>query len=178
MTRATATGLLAAFGYACSTGRRVLGASVAAAVAYGVLVLSAFPSYTAQMVRADVAYVDDALVALSENTAATAGTVGFALVVLYALTTGVAVVAAVGQLRYGDQSGAGGVTGVLPGLVASGCASCGAGLLGLFGFAGALAALPFHGNLLRFAGIAVLVWFLARTGDPRNCSVDRGAPVE
>lgn len=172
--RASPLDLFAAVGYATETARRALATAAAAAVAYCLLVLTAFPGYTLQLLRADAGYLGEALVALSANTAATAGLVGIALVVLYALVTGVAVVVAVGQFRFGEGAAggaSGSLSGVLPGLVASGCASCGAGLLGALGFAGALAALPFHGNLLRVAGLAVLVWFLARTGDPSACRV-------
>jgi hypothetical protein len=167
--RASTLDLFAAVGYATGTTRRALATATAAAAAYCLLVLTAFPGYTSQLLRADVTYLDDALVALSANTAATAGVVGIGLVAVYALVTGVAVVVAAGQLRFDGGSAGGGVSGVLPGLVASGCASCGAGVLGALGFAGALAALPFHGNLLRVAGLAVLVWFLARAGDPSTC---------
>jgi hypothetical protein len=171
--RASTLDLFAAVGYATATARRALATAAAAAAAYCLLVLTAFPGYTAQLLGADATYLGEALVALSANTAATAGVVGIALVVLYALVTGVAVVVAVGQFRFagGTAAASGSVSGVLPGLVASGCASCGAGLLGALGFAGALAALPFHGNLLRVAGLAVLVWFLARAGDPSTCRV-------
>ncbi|WP_232700388.1 hypothetical protein [Halobacterium wangiae] len=172
MTRATVTDLFAAFGYAFATGWRVLGVGVVAAVTYVVLVLSAFPSYTAQMLGAGVGYADDALLALTENTVSTAGALGLALVVLYALVTGVVAVTVVGRLRVTDRSGVGSIAGVVPGVVVSGCASCGAGLLGALGFAGVLAALPFHGNLVRLAGVAVLLWFLARAGDPAACGVD------
>jgi hypothetical protein len=44
-------------------------------------------------------------------------------------------------------------------------------VLGLLGFAGAVAALPFHGNLLRVGGLLLLVGYLARAGDPRRCAV-------
>lgn len=56
----------------------------------------------------------------------------------------------------------------------AGCASCGAGVLGALGFVGAMAALPFDGNLLRVGGIGLLLLFLGRAGDPRTCSVDGG----
>ncbi|MFC6730566.1 hypothetical protein ACFQDG_18090, partial [Natronoarchaeum mannanilyticum] len=56
----------------------------------------------------------------------------------------------------------------------AGCASCGAGVLGALGFVGAMAALPFDGNLLRVGGIALLLFFLGRAGDPQTCSIDGG----
>lgn len=64
------------------------------------------------------------------------------------------------------------IVGVLPGVVAAGCASCGAGVLGALGFVGTMAALPYDGNLLRVGGIVLLLFFLGRAGDPRTCSID------
>jgi len=153
-----------------STRRTVLAAGVAG-VTYCVLVLSSFPEYAVQMLTADIGYIDEALVALTGNTAATAGTVGVALVVAYSLLAGVAVVNAVAQVRTVGVRGTGSLTGAIPGLLASGCASCGAGVLGVLGLAGALATLPFHGNLLRLGGLVLLLAFLGRAGDPRVCRV-------
>lgn len=162
---------LAALGYPLTSTPRMLLAAGVAVATYVLLVLSTFPSYSAQMLAAGVGYLDDAVLALTANTYATIGTVGLALVVAYAVATGVALTTALGRLQHGAGSGASGATSVLPGLLASGCASCGAGVLGLLGFAGALATLPFHGNLLRLGGLLLLVGYLARVGDPRRCAV-------
>jgi hypothetical protein len=61
--------------------------------------------------------------------------------------------------------------GVVPGFLAAGCASCGAGVLGVFGFFGTMAALPFEGNLLQLGGILMLLFFAGRTGNPQTCSI-------
>jgi hypothetical protein len=167
-------GLLRAVGYPLTTTRRTLLAAAVAAVTYVLLVLSTFPTYSAQMLGAGVEYLDDALLALTANTYATIGTVGLSLVVAYAVATGIAVTTAVGQVRNAGGSGASGLSSVLPGLLASGCASCGAGVLGLLGLAGAMAALPFQGNLLRLGGLVLLGVYLARVGDPRRCAVSPG----
>lgn len=164
-------GFLAALGYPLTSTPRMLLAAGVAVLTYVLLILSTFPSYSAQMLGAGIGYLDDALLALTANTYATIGTVGLALVVTYAIATGVALTTALGRLQYGAGSGASGASSVLPGLLASGCASCGAGVLGLLGFAGALATLPFHGNLLRLGGLLLLGVYLARVGDPRQCSV-------
>lgn len=162
----------AALGYPFTTTRRMGLASAVAAVTYVGLILSSFPSMSVQMLSAGPEWLDDAVLLLTENTYATTGAIGLGLVVAYAFLTGVAVTNTLAQVRV---QGVGDVTnlgGVIPGLVASGCASCGAGVLGLLGFAGALAAMPFHGNLLRVGGIVLLLYFLARSGDPRNCRID------
>lgn len=162
--------LSASLGYPLTTGGRLLFAVSVAAVTYVFLVLSTFPQMSVQMLAAGPEWLDEAVVLLTRNTYATVGVSGLGLVVLYAALTGVAVTNTVAQFR-ASGGGLGTVGGLLPGLVASGCASCGAGVLGLLGFAGALAVMPFHGDFLRVGGIALLLFVLVRTGDPRVCDV-------
>ena len=163
---------LAALVYPLTSGPRTLLAVAVAVATYVVLVASAFPTYTLQMAGADIGYADDAVLALTGNTYATAGWLGVSLIVVYAVLTGVAVVVAGRQVRTRGLAQAGGLSSLLPGLVAAGCASCGAGLVGLVGAAGAVALLPFHGNLLRALGIVLLLGYLASAGDPTVCRVD------
>jgi len=163
--------LLAAFAYPLSTGRRTFAAGLVAVGTYCLLTLSTFPTYSMQLLGADIGYLDEAVVALTGNMYRTTGALGLSLVVAYAVTTGVALTAAFGRARVAGRTGARGLSSVVPGLLASGCASCGAGVLGLLGFAGALATLPFQGNLLRLAGLCLLLVYLSRLGDPRQCAV-------
>jgi hypothetical protein len=162
--------LRAALAYPASDPRRLAAAGALGVVTFVGLVFSTFPGYTAQMLSAGVVrYAGTAFVALLETTYRSVGGVGVGLIVAYALLTGVAFVNVGTQVARTDVSGLSDILGVVPGLLASGCASCGAGVLGLLGFAGALAAMPFHGNLLRLAGLVLLLLFLGRAGDPRRC---------
>jgi hypothetical protein len=170
--RQSAGRLERALAFPFSSTTRILGTLVIAAVTFVVLILSTFPSMSVQMLGAGLHWFDDTLILLTQNTVATVGYSGFALMVLYAGLTGIAVVDTVASVRVDGVSNVSDATGVVPGLLASGCASCGAGVLGLLGFAGALAALPFHGDLLRLGGILLLLGFLARAGDPRRCRLD------
>jgi len=164
--------LLAALAYPLtSTIRGLLFVGVSVAT-YVLLILSSFPEYSMQMLGADLGYLDTALVALTANTYTTIGTIGLGLIVTYAILTGIAVTNAVGRVVQLGLSGSRGLSSAVPGLLASGCASCGAGVLGLMGFAGAVAAMPFHGNLLRVGGLVLLIGYLARAGDPRYCRID------
>lgn len=163
------TGLRSALSYPFGSVRRASATLLLAALTYCLLVLSTFPTYSVQMLGAGVGYLDTVLVSLTRTTVRSNGWIGLGLIVVYAALTGVALVNAAAQFSMQGLSGATDLGGTLPGLLASGCAGCGAGLLGLFGFAGALAAMPFHGNLLRVGGLALLVFFLGRTGDPRTC---------
>jgi hypothetical protein len=168
---AHASRLLAAVGYPLATTRRALVTAGFAIVTYCLLVLSTFPEYSIQMLGADLGYVDDALLALTANTYRTVGGTGLGLTVMYAITTGVALTTTFGRVRDAGATGVRDLWSVLPGLLASGCASCGAGVLGLLGFAGALATMPFEGNLLRLGGIALLLGYLSRVGHPRRCEL-------
>lgn len=166
------TDLQSALAYPLSSAPRVLSASFIAVVTYVLLILSTFPEMSIQMLGAGVQWFDDTMVLLTENVLATNGWFGLALIISYAVLTGVSIVNVVAQVNVTGISSLSDLVGVLPGLVASGCASCGAGLLGFLGFAGALAAMPFHGDLLRVGGILLLLAFLVRAGDPRECRLN------
>jgi len=163
--------LQGALAYPFESGRRALAVGAIAVVTYVLLIFSTFPQMSMQMLGAGLQWFDETLILLTQNTYATNGATGLGMIVVYAGLTGIAVVNTAGQVRTMGVSSASDLVGVLPGLVASGCASCGAGLLGFLGFAGAMAALPFHGDLLRVGGIALLLGFLARSGDPRECAL-------
>ncbi|WP_409025359.1 hypothetical protein [Halalkalicoccus salilacus] len=167
--RQFATNVSAALSYPFETWRGTIGLLVVAGSTYVLLILAAMPAFTLQMLSDDIYWFDQVLVSLTEMLYRTDGWLGIAIIVLYALFTGVAVINAISQLWTLGFSGMTDLTGVLPGLLASGCASCGAGLLGFLGFTGGLAALPYDGTLLRIGGLALLVFFLGRAGHPEQC---------
>ncbi|WP_257300522.1 hypothetical protein [Haloarchaeobius sp. FL176] len=162
--------LRAALTYPLTSDRRLLVAGGTTGLTYLVLVLSTFPQFSVQVVSRNPTDIGYAVSTLTREVYLTTGWTGLALVVLYALLTGVALTHTAALYRQTRASGVSSVATVLPGVLAAGCASCGAGVLGMLGFVGAMAALPFQGNLLRTAGILLLVGFLARTGDPRTCN--------
>jgi hypothetical protein len=135
---------------------------------YVLLVASADPSAFAAAVAVDVAVVPDLVVAATLGTYRAAGWLGLALTVAYAVLAGVATVVVAASVRNG-AGGTRGLLGVAPGVLAAGCATCGAGLLPLLGVTGAYALFPYAGNLVRALGLAAVVLALARTGDPRVC---------
>ncbi|SFK88632.1 hypothetical protein SAMN04487950_1643 [Halogranum rubrum] len=156
--------------YPFSSGPRIVTTLVVAAVTFVLLILSTFPTYTMQMLGAGVQrYLVQAFVDLLYTTYRSVGVVGVSLIVAYAVLTGVALVNVAAQVRLTGVASLSDLSGVLPGLFASGCASCGAGVLGFLGFTGALAVMPFHGDLLRAGGLLLLLFFLGRAGDPRRC---------
>ena len=166
--------LVAALSFPLTTNRRVLSAALGSILTYIVLILSSFPEYSFQMLAGGLDYADDAMLALIANTYASIRSLGLELIVAYAVLTGIAMTNVVAQLQMQTISEVRDLFGVILGLLASGWASCGAGVLGLLGSAGALAALSFNGNLLRLGGIGLLLYFLYRSGDPRACEVMNG----
>lgn len=150
---------------------RLLFAGGVTGLTYVLLVLSTFPQFSIQLLANDITDLGYAVTALTREVYLSTGWLGIGLVTLYAVLTGIAVTNAVTLFRRARRTGASTLLGVVPGVLAAGCASCGAGVLGALGFVGAMAMLPFDGNLLRAGGILLLVVFLGRAGDPLMCSV-------
>ncbi|MFC7060034.1 hypothetical protein [Halovenus salina] len=158
--------------YPFETWRGTVGLLLAGALTYVLLILSTMPTFASQMLADGLHWLDYVLVSLTETVYRTDGATGLAVILAYALLTGVAVVNAVARLHTVGPASMADLSGVLPAFLASGCASCGAGLLGVLGFAGGVAALPYDGALVRAAGLALLVVFLARAGHPERCTVE------
>ena len=168
--RAWSRDLRGALAFPLTSDGRLLLAAAATLLTYVVAVLSSFPQFSVQVLSRNPADLPWSVAVLTREAYLGGGWTTVVLVVAYALLTGVAVTNAVQHVRQARRSGVSTVAGVVPGFLAAGCASCGAGVLGVLGFTGALATLPFGGNLLRLGGVVLLVVFLARAGDPRVCS--------
>lgn len=169
--RAWSRDLRDALAYPLTSNRRLLIAGMATGFTYVILVLSTFPQFSMQVLSRDVTDFGFAVMTLTRETYLSTGWLGLGLVTAYALLTGVALTSTVTLVRRARRQSASTIVGILPGLLAAGCASCGAGVLGALGFVGAMAMLPFEGNLLRLGGILLLAYFLGRTGDPRTCTI-------
>lgn len=155
--------------YTFSSLRRALAATTVAIATFALLLASSYPSFSVRTLLAGPGNWEHTFRVLLFVLVEGAGATGIALATTYAGLTGVLVVVVARGLRTAGSSSVVDLSGALPGLLLSGCASCGAGLLGLLGATGAVAVLPFHGNGLRAVGVALLVVLLARTGDPRRC---------
>lgn len=100
------------------------------------------------------------------------GTGAIVMNVAYAVLTGIAITNMIAQLRMLQFGSIANIGGVLPGLFAAGCASCGPGLFAIFGVTGAVSFIPFQETVLRFAGIGLFLLFLGFAGDPRECQIN------
>ncbi|RKD88606.1 hypothetical protein [Halopiger aswanensis] len=163
--------LFEAASYPFETWRGTIGLVLVTVAIYVLLIVSTMPGFSLQMLGDGLHWFEYVVVSLTETVYRTDGWTGLGIIVLYALLSGVAVVNAAAQLRFIGLSSLTDLSGVVPGLLASGCASCGAGLLGFLGFAGGLAALPYDGALLRIGGLVLLVFFLGRMGHPERCAI-------
>ncbi|MFB6242196.1 MAG: hypothetical protein ABEJ36_05355 [Candidatus Nanosalina sp.] len=116
------------------------------------------------MISASLTYLDDVIVALTLNLYHTAGAWGIILSIFYSFLTGVAItdILATGRSQ--------GLASITPGVLAGGCATCGAGVIGLLGFSSALLLLPFSGNLLRLSGIILVLMYLSNS-EKEKCSL-------
>ena len=156
---------------ASTRGKMLLLTFFAGFTAYSLMVLVSFPSSSAQLIGRSLMYLPAAVRMSSLYVIDSSGMIGLLLTSVYSLLVGVSVSVLYMQLSMKDFSSIHESLAYIPGLVVSGCAGCGAGLLGLTGFAGALALLPFNGNLVRLGGILMMIFLLGRTGNPRKCEI-------
>jgi hypothetical protein len=98
------------------------------------------------------------------------GIIGLFSSIIYSLLIGITLYNFAVQLRNSGLS-LRNLSGIGPSFLAAGCAGCGVGLLSLAGLTGAIAVLPFNGQLIRLGGMLLLVYYIAKTGDPRTCSI-------
>ncbi|MDY6778416.1 MAG: hypothetical protein SVU32_07125 [Candidatus Nanohaloarchaea archaeon] len=146
--------------------------ALVASLMYVVMMWGTYPAYFTDLVGADIFYLDNAIVAMTQYNLATTGVLGLGMTVLYAVLTGILAVNIGSQVYIQGASSLMSAPAAIPGTLAAGCASCGVGLIGLFGFAGVLTMLPFHGNLVRLAGILIILFVLQRMGNPMTCRTE------
>ncbi|WP_221621750.1 hypothetical protein [Halocatena pleomorpha] len=173
--------LFAALSYPYRSLQRALLAVALAILTFGVLILASQPLASYQMFIVDIfnyptitAYfhaIEQVLLMNFQVTLIEYGWDAIAMNAVYAVLTGIALVNMIAQLRMLQVGSLANIGGILPGLFAAGCASCGPGLFALLGFTGAVTFVPFQDTVLRIAGIILFLFFLGLSGDPRNCRI-------
>lgn len=98
------------------------------------------------------------------------GLFSFILTAIYSVVSGIVLTNVIVQLRNSRISGKG-IGSILPGFVATGCASCGVGLASFIGLTGIAAALPFQGDLIKLLGLILLIYALYEMGNPDVCEL-------
>jgi len=122
-----------------------------------------------QTVEAGIQYWDNAFFN-SVTSVYVGGAFSFVLTIVYSLLSGIVLTNVSVQLKNNRISGKG-LGSLLPGFVATGCASCGVGLAGFVGLTGVATALPFQGDLLKIGGLMLLVYALYEMGDSDICEI-------
>jgi len=152
------------------TWKRGLGTFLVGFLTFSLTILSGNPGYSVQMLSSGLEYWPVAYITRFTGLLMNSGYTGTILTILFSNLVGVTVTNTVVQLRMNKLSLDS--LGALPGLLAGGCASCGVGVLSLLGLGGVLASMPFQGNLLRAAGLLLLVVLIIRTGNPDVCKLN------
>jgi hypothetical protein len=159
---------LEAFKASVSTKRKMAAVTSIALLTFLLMALSSNIEYSYQMISAGLwqTAIENRIADMQFNS----GNLGLVLTSIYSALAGIAIVNFHTQFKNGGANFKG-LTGILPGFLVAGCASCGVGVLALLGFAGALTALPFQGNLVRLGASLLLVYYLLESGDPRKCEI-------
>ncbi len=157
-----------AFRASARTRKKALATLLSIITIFSLMVLSARPVYSYQMINSGPQNI---LIAVKDlYLYNTPGSLSMILTAVYSILGGITFVTAYLQLK-AQGLNLKGISSVAPGFLVSGCAGCGVGIIGLMGFTGALAALPFGGNLVMLGGIALLLLYLIRTGNPETCDI-------
>ena len=149
--------------------KRAIGTLTVGFLTFSVTVLSANPEYSLQMINSGIQFWGLAVITRLSGLLATSGYWGALFTAIFSLLVGVTMTNTIIQLRMNkiDLSS----LGAIPGFLAGGCASCGVGVLSILGFGGALASMPYQGNLLRLGGVILLLALITRTGNPETCKL-------
>ncbi len=153
-----------------SSKSRILITGVLSFTIFFLLVLSSFPEYSYQMLTSGVLYWCTAFKDLLQNMLTSVGLGSIAVTAIYSVFTSIALLHAGISLKNRSFEGKS-LASISPGLLVTGCAGCGAGILGLLGFAGAITLFPFDGDLIKVVGIVLLLYFIGDSGDPEVCRV-------
>jgi hypothetical protein len=162
--------LTKAIRFSVNTRQKKLVVALLSSISFIVFVGLTFPRYAIELLAAGVSYWDDAFTSLIWLMKESSGILGVVLMGIYAIATGILLSATLGSIKYKTNQKHGWLS-VLPAIIFSGCASCGAGILGVIGAFGLASVLPFNGNLIRVAGILLVLIVLAKMGDPRECVI-------
>lgn len=120
-----------------------------------------------QTLQSGTEFWDDALLN-SVTSIYLGGAFSFVLTAIYSLMSGI-VLTNVGIQLKNSRISKKGIGSILPGFVATGCASCGVGITGFIGLTGVVSALPFQGDLLKLGGLVLILYALYEMGDPNIC---------
>jgi len=152
-------------------GRRKGLTALTSLISFSLLLFLSFPRYSIQMISYGGFFPLYAVRDLSINIFSEAGYLGLGLTIGYAVLSGSLVTnlyvslktKGLKQIKFAGALG--------PGALVGACAACGVGLLPLIGIGFSAVLMPFHGNLWRITGIAILLIAIQNIGDPDICEI-------
>jgi hypothetical protein len=161
------TGVKAAF-----KDRRKAATSITLSLSFLIfLALSTAVNYSFQMFSSGIQYWLPAVELTVRGFYLNGGWTELILNCLYALSVGVILTNTYTQFRAAGLK-IGNLSGIAPGVLVAGCAGCGVGILSILGISGVVAFLPFGGFGLKIGGIVLILYFIARIGNPEVCSIE------
>jgi hypothetical protein len=159
-------GLKSAF----KTRRRATATLLISGLFFILLALSTAVNYSIQMFSAGIQYWIPAISLTIRGFYLNGGLTEVVLNLTYSLLVGVILTNTYTQFKATGLE-VGNLSGIAPGMLVAGCAGCGVGLLSLIGLTGLVASLPFQGLGLKIGGMLLLVFFIARIGNPEICAI-------
>ena len=134
------------------------------------LALSTSINYSIQMFSAGFEYWLPAVQFTIRGFYLNGGWTNVILNIIYSVLVGVIITNTYTQFRSSGLE-IGNLSGIAPGILVAGCAGCGVGLLSILGLSSLIVSLPFQGLGLKIAGMILILYFIARIGNPRICSI-------
>ena len=157
--------------FSINSPRNIFSTAALSFLTYLILIWASNPTLADRTLSNGLHLIDDTFLILTAGSIEISGLIGFGLIIMYSVLSGATITNLIGQIQIRGFRNLFKIGGIAPGIIASGCAGCGAGLAALLGVSGALAVLPFQGNLIRLVGIGLLFFFLSSSGDPRKCEI-------
>ena len=134
------------------------------------LALSTSINYSIQMFSAGFEYWLPAVQFTIRGFYLNGGWTEVILNIIYSATVGILITNTYTQFRASGLE-LGNLSGIAPGMLVAGCAGCGVGVLSLVGLTGIIASMPFQGLSLKLGGMALIIYFIGRIGNPKTCSI-------
>lgn len=157
--------------YSYSSKKKSLATFSSSFLVFLLLLWASNPTQASRTISYGLEFIDNAVIILAHGSLETLGIPGFALLLFYSLMSGITLTSIGGQIKHNGLVNSAKAGGIAPGIIASGCAGCGTGLLSLIGATSAITLMPFNGNLVRLIGLIPLIYFLNKSGDPRTCPI-------
>lgn len=164
--------LSAAFKWTFSDRYRIGQWFIGSSVLFVLLLLSTEPIFAFEMLLAGVGYWGQALDSLVKLLLAAETVFGLLAIGLYTVIGGVVLQHVYSKLRRLRVDSGAGILTLAPGVIAAGCASCGAGALSLLVGVGGIASLPMAGVTIRLLGVALFCHYLSLEGNPTICQAN------